>query len=71
MKATGEKAADRAIRTALSLNQHSIEIESISRPLKEAAKRDDQECLARFAFWAATGYEHVMSGLNDSTMPTE
>lgn len=71
MKATGEKAADRAIRTALSLDQHSIEIEPISRALKEAAKRDDQECLARFAFWAATGYEHVMSGLNDSTMPNE
>ena len=57
MKTTGESAADRAIRTALSTDPHSIEIEPIVRALKDAVKRDDQECLARFAFWAASGYE--------------
>lgn len=60
MKPTGENAADRAIRTALSIDPHSIEIEPIVRALKDAVKRDDQECLARFAFWAASGYERTM-----------
>ena len=65
MKATGEKAADRAIRTALCIDPHSIEIEPIVMALKAAVARDDQQCLARFAFWAASGYEKAMTGLSD------